>query len=171
MLAIDPLSYFSHCDLEESLLIRFVFRPQAQMLDLVIRYAADAVSEWIADRKAGRAPTNPPVVFRHFRFNAVEMLQSGNGTIVPVTDWSTYERLLLASPQVLTGVNHTTSADAVVLSFILGRFGIHRLAYQLASAEDRSAVGIQATERTWVYHDCTTNEIVNFNNPFPTIEP
>jgi hypothetical protein len=170
MLRFDPVSYFSRCELEESLLIRFVYRPQTRMLDLVIRYAAEAVSDALQARQRGEALLRVPVDFRHFRFQSVQSLQSGNGTVLPEIDWPAYERVLLAKPQVLTGVHHIVHDGQFESSFILGRFGIHRFAYERASVEARRACAIQSPDLIWIYRDSATNEIVDFNNPFPSVD-
>lgn len=170
MLTLVPPSYFSDCEIEESLLIRFLYHLERETLDVVIRYAADDVAEAVAAQKLGKPLTASPADFRHFRFEGLQNLESGNGSRGPKTEWPAYERLLLAKPQVLTGVHHTSMGGQFQMSFFLGRFGVHRFAYTHVLVEVRRAVATETSPQKWVYHDCMTNEVVCFHNPFPGID-
>ena len=173
MVVTDPIGYFADCHLAESLLLRFLYRPEKELLDLGISYAAEIVSKAFEQRLRGQDPLQSdtlPTDFRHFRLERVRQLQIDALAGAPPADWEAYERLLLAKPQVLTEVEHGRTSDAFQIFFVLGKFGRHSLCYSRLLVESRLAVGVQVGQNSWDYHDRTTNDKVDFFNPFPSID-
>jgi hypothetical protein len=166
----DPISYFADCHLNESLLLRFLCRPEKALLDLVVSYAAEVVSKAFEQRLRGQDPLQldtPPTDFRHFRLEGVKQIQIEALPGFPA-DWEAYELLLLAKPQVLTEVEHRLTPDGFQMSFVLGKFGRHSVCYSRFLVESRLAVGVQVGESSWQYRDIATQSDVDFFNPFPS---
>jgi hypothetical protein len=170
MTAIEPLDYFATCQLEESMVLRLLYRPKKRQCDLVVRYAAEAVSRATELRLQGKDPLGeiPPADFRHFRFKGVNDLTIDRKDLP--TDWESYERQLVAKCQVLTEVEHSCANNGFSFAFRLGRFGQHILHYSSALLETRSAAGVEVNNpNRWEYYDIVTRKKIDFFDPFPSL--
>ena len=173
MLASDPMDYFNKhtgCELEESLLLRFLYHPGEKALDLVVCYSAEVVSRAFAFQLQGREPVIEPRDLRHFRMLEVSMINvEGEQPDSPLA-WRQYEKQVLARPQVLTGVKHARAEDGFLLSFVLSRFGRHVVCYKSFLVEARCADARAVSANQWQYFDHASGELVEFSNPFPWID-
>ena len=173
MLAADPMEYFDKetgCELDESLLLRFVYHRRENFLDLVIDYAADTVSRAFKLQAQGSDAVIEPRDLRHFRLAEVSSIKLERERPDSEFDWQQYEKQLLAQPQVLTGVTQSRTQDGFQLSFFLGRYGKHEVRYKSLMVETRLADSRAAGANQWRYFDHTTGEKIEFFNPFPWID-
>lgn len=173
MLAVDPIRYFSECFIEESRLLRFLYRPAEETLKFVINYAAETVAKAFELQLQGHnlAKLVPmPTDFRYFYLENAMLLQAGTLSAPSLVDWESQERSLIAKPQVLTAVEHYRVDDNFRMAFSIGRFGHYSIVYQRLFVESRLARAVQSGAGKWDYFDINTDDIINFFNPFPCID-
>lgn len=173
MLINDPLDYFGQCTLDESLILRFCYRADRNILDIVFKYAADNVAQAFNLTLHGLPLPNAEQVqtdFRLLRFTEVRSLIINGDMPAKDKDWSAYESVVIGKPRVFTGVIHGREDFGYVFSFHLTNLGYHRLLYSQLNVESRLAIAHPGDRGGWDYQDARTGERVNCYNPFPAID-
>ena len=165
---INAESYFSEVWPNESLVLRFLYKPQKARFDLVFDYAAPAVSE--AFKMWPRLPKSaPPRDARWVRFDGVRSFSSSCDSLLSDLASRRYEALLLSVRSVILGVEATKCGNIFCCEIWISTFGLHKIYFQSAFA-DRKLMYAERSGETWIYYDIESRSPIDFFNPFPEID-
>ena len=165
---INAESYFSEVWPNESLVLRFLYRPQMARFDFVFDYAAPAVSE--AFEMWPRLPKSaPPRDARWVRFYGVRSFSSPYNYLSSDLASRRYEKRLLSMRSVILGVEATKCEGIFCCEIWVSAFGPHKIYFESAFA-DRKLMYAERSGETWVYYDIESRSPVDFFNPFPEID-
>lgn len=170
----DAQKYFAEVDLQESLVLRFLFVPSSGTFDLVFSYAADVISAESERRLFGidrRPIPHGTRDLRHLRFSPVVSVECA-GTRIAQSDaaWRDYEKRIQEKPIVITGVWFSSVEEIYTLSIALGPFGKHTIKFKQLLTDRRLATGFSVGANKWAYRDHDTGEPIELYNPFKTID-
>ncbi len=170
-MALRPINaerYFSEVWPNESLVLRFLYRPQMARFDFVFDYAAPTVSE--AFKIWPTLPRSAPLRdARWVRFDGVTSFSSSHDFLSTDLASRRYEERLLSMHSVILGVEATKCKDAFCCEIWISTFGSHKIYFQSAFA-DRKLMYAECSGGTWVYYDIESRLPIDFFNPFPEID-
>jgi hypothetical protein len=175
MTEIDPISYFSTIDINESLVLGLTHQRLNGSVDLIIRYAADLVSKAVERQLEGLPPltaAESPSDFRHFQFHgisefdAVSSLRSfPNGSELTIN-----EEFIQSKPRILTEVHHARVGRDYLFEGNLVNICQVKFYYQRLLVESRVGVGVARDGGRWDYYDLRTGQAIDFFKPFESTQ-
>ncbi len=165
---ISVLEYFQQVLVNESFVLRFLYRPEKTRFDLVFCYAAPAVSE--AFRTWPQLPDPaPPRDLRWIRFTGVSLFSCRRRDLSTDRDGKQYEQAVLASRPTILDLELRKAAGRYEGEIWLDTLGRHALCFEAALAAQR-LVYAEKAGNSWKYFDTASRLPVDFFNPFPKLD-
>ena len=174
----DPCLYFQGNHFAESLLKRFLFQPSIAILDVVVSYAADSVSNYFMFLQSGGNPQSYEVRSADFRrlrvIGAMELsmelnervrrsqLPSGNAD----QDWCLFEDSLV-NPQrrVITTMSCSDKDGVFRCDMSIDSIGCLRWIFEELWV-DRIVASVDHKQGKRVYTNTTSGSMIDNINPF-----
>jgi hypothetical protein len=167
MALVDPIRFFREHHLQESLVIKFRYVPSEEAIELVIAYAAPAVSAWFASLAEGKSLSDIDVPPRDFRRLSFKQVSQGTRDGTLWTDEQLEFRLLRRSEAVvITCARLTPRATGLFfMELELQDHGLFTFNFKTLLCARRLGIG-RRRRKSWVYFDAETHQEFDFYDPF-----
>ena len=172
MKKLDPRQLFAQISLLESNVLRFSVLREESVVDLVVDYAAEALSDWFEARARGVTREEyaaPPRDFRRLVFWGVSALRFRPGPRwrEPVFSWDGLRRVLRQHPPAITFAEVTGSEGAFCAEFEFETWGLVSFTFEGICVNRRMGTGAgDGGDDSSAYVDVETGEPFDFHEPF-----